>query len=133
MILWKRNSDIRMFGMIHKSLLAANICDSLRVAHPRESITRLIILPSYFGGSRGAILLCQKGTSTSSQLSKTNLNGLAAYHTICGGYSKGGRSHRKSTQAPFRKGSRGFKSDVEGKEKHSSHPATEGCSFPPES
>lgn len=89
-ILWffkKSNSHLRMFGMEHKILLAANICDSVRAVPTTEISHRLIILLSYSWGTRGEILLSQKGTFTSFRFSKINLNWLAASHTICRGYS----------------------------------------------
>jgi hypothetical protein len=87
-----------MFGMEHKILLAANICDSIRVAHTTGISYRLIILLSHFWRSKGEILLSQKGTFTSSQFSKINLNWLAAYHTICREYSTRGRHRIKASR-----------------------------------
>lgn len=117
--------------MEHKILLAANICDSQGVAHTKGIYYRANHSPELFLGSRGEILLSQKGTFTSSQFSKINLNWLATYHTICRGYSKGGRRQReKSIQTPFRKGSRDFKFEVKGKGKHGSHQAIQDYVFP---
>lgn len=60
----------------------------------------LIILLSYFGGSEGEILLSQKGTLTSPQFSKINLNWLAAYHPSVGGIPQKEKDKRK--KKPFK-------------------------------
>lgn len=100
----KSSRRVTMFGMEQKILLAANICDNLRVTDTLGIYYRANHYPRLFLGIQRRNSVVSERDTYSSQFSKINLNCLAAYHTICRGNSKGGRTHReKASRNPLEK------------------------------